>query len=94
MGLDGQLGPDCGRIRRDHPDQPDRRTRGARTRRGRPRRVTATRGHTELSKRVGTKTLREPFLAGAADAREGTAKATGVQLPTAILLRAAQVIDP
>jgi len=27
--------------------------------------------------------LREPFLAGAADAREGTAKATGVQLPTA-----------
>jgi hypothetical protein len=35
--------------------------------------------------------LREPFLAGVADAREGTAKAIGVELPNSILLRAAQV---
>jgi hypothetical protein len=80
-------------IRRNDPDQPDRRTRGARARRGRPRRVAATRGHAELSKRVGTRPLREPFLAGAADSREGSAKAVGVELPTAILPRAAQVIE-
>lgn len=54
----------------------DRRTGGARTRRGRPRWVAATSdplGRTELSNRAGTKTLREPFLAGASGGRDAGA---------------------
>jgi hypothetical protein len=59
VGVDGELGAHVGSLRLHDPDQPERRTGGARARRRRPRRLPACRRKLGLE-RPGVRRRRRP----------------------------------